>query len=66
MSDLAELWAERQKRKAKHYSRYAKPIKYLTEINSKSDKRLSKNCPLISSIYDLTSPEMREKLKRIF
>jgi len=33
------------------------------EINQKLGKRLNKNSPLTSTIYDLITPEIREKLK---
>jgi len=64
MNNLAELWKERQKRNVKLYSRYAKP-EYFKEMNSKAGKHLNKNEPLTSMIYDLISPEMKEKLNKI-
>ena len=65
MNNLAELWAERQKRKVKPYARYAKPLKHFKEMNSKSGKRLNKNDPLTSTISELISPEMKLKLSEI-
>ena len=65
MENLAELWAERQKRKVKPYSKYANAKRNNQEMSSKSGKRLNKNDPLTSKVYDLISPEIKLKLNKI-
>lgn len=64
MNNLAELWKERQKRKVKPYKRYRYPGNK-REINSEPSKRLNKDGPLTSTIYDLIPLEIKEKLNKI-
>jgi len=64
MNNLEKIWEERQKRKVKPYSRYAKP-EYFKEMNSKAGKRLNNNELLSSKICELISPEMKLKLNKI-
>jgi len=65
MSDLTELWEERQKRKVKPYSRYGNARRYCMEINRNKREERNSNEPLTSKIKELISPDILRKLTEI-
>ncbi len=65
MNDLAELWADRQKRKVKPYSRYGNASKNNKEITKENKQTDSKEGPLTSKVWQLIDEEIREKLNNI-
>jgi len=65
MSDLAELWEERQKRKVKPHSRYGNARRYCMDINRDKRAERKNNEPLTSTIKELISPDILRELMEI-
>jgi len=65
MNDLAELWAERQRRKVKPYSRYGNARRHCRDITKDKREERNSNTPLTTKIKELILPDILRKLTEI-